>query len=157
MMQTDPAALAYLARRDVSMQWRGFLRALLETLDVHLDRQSRDALLRAVGERLAAAMPLAPAETLAVLEVRMNEALAAAAWGHVRLHLDPQDRALHFAHSAAPCISTRDDEAGAWLGSVLEGLYATWLSAQPGGGEAGLARLRLVRLEPGLATLRFGH
>ncbi|EFH11087.1 hypothetical protein HMPREF0731_2694, partial [Pseudoroseomonas cervicalis ATCC 49957] len=34
----DPAMLAYLARRHTSAQWRGFLRALVETLDGSLDR-----------------------------------------------------------------------------------------------------------------------
>jgi hypothetical protein len=156
MTQTDHAALAYLARRDVSAQWRGFLRALLEVLEAQMEPSAREALLRAVGGRFAAAMPLPPADTLPELERRMNEALAAAAWGHVALELDPQDRQLRFTHSAAPCVAAPGDEAGAWLGPVLEGLYAAWLGAQPGGEDAGPAALRLVSLEPGLAKLRYG-
>jgi hypothetical protein len=155
MTQMDQAPLAYLARRDVSMQWSGFLRALLDTLDAHLDRQSRDALLRAVGERFGAGMPLPTSETLASLETRMNEILASMTWGQVRLELDPQDRALLFIHTAAPCISTPADEDGAWLGPVLEGLYSNWLTAQQGT-ESGPAMVRLSKLEPGLAVLRFG-
>ena len=54
-------SLSYLARRGVSPQWRGFLRALIETLDANLDVASRDALLRAVGARLAGLMPRLPA------------------------------------------------------------------------------------------------
>ncbi|MBO1075618.1 cellulose biosynthesis protein BcsD [Roseomonas marmotae] len=156
MTQMDRTALAYLARKDAGAQWRGFLRALLETLEGQLDQPARDALLREVGRRFAAAMPLPPAETLAGLEARMNEALAAAAWGYVTLALDPQDRRLHFTHHAAPCIATAGDGAGAWLGPVLEGLFGTWLSAQPGGEEAGAATVRLTSLEPGLARLQFG-
>jgi hypothetical protein len=156
MTQMDHAALAYLARRDVSRQWRGFLGALLETLEGQMDSAARDALLRAVGQRLAAAMPLPPAETLEGLEARMNEALASATWGHVALELDPQDRRLRFRHSAAPCVSTPHDPAGAWIGPVLEGLYGAWLSAQPGGAEAGPATVRLEALEPGLARLQYG-
>lgn len=155
MTQTDQSALAYLARRDVSVQWRDFLRALLETLDAQMDRSARDTLLRSVGERFAAMMLLAPSPTLAALEVRMNEALAAAAWGQVLLELDERAHSLRVVHSAAPCISSPGDEDGAWLGPVLEGLYSSWLSEQQGG-DSGGATARLVTLEPGLATLRYG-
>ena len=62
MTQTDQSALAYLARRDVSVQWRDFFRAVLETLDTTLEREGRDTMLRKVGERFAAAMPLPAAE-----------------------------------------------------------------------------------------------
>jgi hypothetical protein len=156
MTQTDQAALAYLARRDVSQQWRGFLRALLETLDAQMDPAARSTLLREVGQRLAAATPLSPAETLSGLEGRMNEALAAMAWGHVALELDPQDRRLRFLHRVAPCVALPQDPAGAWLGPVLEGLYGAWLAAQPGGEEAGPARVQLESMEPGLARLQYG-
>ena len=39
----DPTTLSYIARRGVAVQWRGFLRALVETLDAHLDPTSRDS------------------------------------------------------------------------------------------------------------------
>jgi hypothetical protein len=156
MTQTDQAALAYLARRDVSIQWRGFLRALVDTLDARMERQDRDALLRDAGGHFAALMPLPPAETLEGLESQMNEALAAVSWGHVTLELDPQDRRLRFTHRVAPCVATPQDPAGAWLGPVLEGLYGAWLSAQPGGENAGPATVRLAELEPGLARLQYG-
>jgi hypothetical protein len=156
MTQTDQSALAYLARRDVSVQWRDFLRALLDTLDDTLQRDGRDTLLRAVGGRFAAAMPLPAAHTLAALEVRMNEALAAAAWGHVVLDLDERERMLRLVHAAGPCISTPGDEDGAWLGPVLEGLYSTWFAAQPGGEDNNGITVRVSALEPGLVTLRYG-
>ena len=157
MTQTDEASLAYLARRDVSPQWRGFLQAMLGTLAHRLDEAERGALLRDMGERLAEAMPLGAASTLEDLEARMNAALAPARWGHVALELDPQDRRLRFTHRAAPCVASEADPAGAWIGPVLEGLYAGWLSAQPGGTEAGGAEVRLEALRPGVATLGFGQ
>jgi hypothetical protein len=157
MTETVQPALAYIARRDVSPQWRGFLQAMLPALAARLPGAERDTLLRETGERLAAAWPLDAAETLDGLEQRMNEVLAAARWGHVTLHLDAQDRTLRFLHGAAPCIPVASDPDGAWLGLVLEGLYAAWLSAQPGGGEAGAARVRLVSLKPGEAVLAFGQ
>jgi len=156
MMQADQSALAYTARRDVSAQWRDFLRAMLDTLDATMQRDSRDNLLRAIGQRFAAAMPLPASDTLAALEVRMNEALAAASWGHVVLELDQRENTLRIVHSAAPCISTPGDDTGAWVAPVLEGLYSNWFGAQPGGeGDTGIT-VRLLALEPGLATLRYG-
>jgi hypothetical protein len=157
MTETDQPALAYMARRDVSPQWRGFLQSMLPALAARLPEAERDTLLRETGERLAAAWPLDAAETLEGLEHRMNEALAGARWGHVALRLDAQDRTLRFLHGAAPCIPLATDPTGAWIGPVLEGLYAAWLSAQPGGNEAGSAQVRLVSLQPGLAELAFGQ
>ncbi|PHK93652.1 cellulose synthase [Pseudoroseomonas rhizosphaerae] len=156
MTQMDPAALAYLARRDVSAQWRGFLRALLETLDAHLDRNTRNGLLRAVGTRLGQAVPLPAAATLPELEARMNAALAELSWGYVAVALDETDRSLRLSHHAAPAVGAAGDEAGEWFATVLEGLYAAWLAQQQGGGAEGGPQLRLVRHEPGLAELRYG-
>lgn len=157
MTETDQPSLAYLARRDVSAQWRGFLQALLPALAARLPEPGRDALLRETGAQLAAAWPLGAADTLDALEHRMNDALATARWGQVRLELDTQDRRLRFLHAAAPCVPTAEDPAGAWIGPVLEGLYAAWLGAQPGGEEAGGAQVRLVSLQPGQAVLAFGQ
>ncbi len=64
MTEPLPPSLAYLARRDVSPQWRGFLQAMLPALAAHLPEPGRDALLRETGERLAAAWPLQAADTL---------------------------------------------------------------------------------------------
>lgn len=155
MTQADQAMLAYLARREVSAQWRAFLRALLETLDGHLDRDTRNGLLRSVGARMGQSLPLPPMATLAELEARMNGALAELSWGYVALALDEADRSLRLTHHAAPAVPVAGDEAGGWVGAVLEGLYATWLAAQQGSG-AGGPQLRLVRCEPGLAQLRYG-
>lgn len=156
MTQMDQAALAYLARRDVSPQWRGFLRALVETLDTSLERNTRNGLLRAVGGRLAQALPLSPAATLEELEARMNAALAELSWGYVSVALDEADRSLRLLHRAAPVVGAAGDEAGGWFGTVLEGLYAAWLTAQQGGGAEGGPQLRLVQSEPGLVQLRYG-
>jgi len=155
MTAAEPNALSYLARRGVAAQWRGFLRALVETLDANLDAASRDALLRAVGGRLAALTPLPACAGLAELEARMNEALAAADWGWAEIALDPNDRALLVTHCAAPAVATGADPSGGWVGAVLEGLYGAWFAGQPGaepslvprrtGGGTGAIRLRYGR------------
>ncbi|HWX48768.1 MAG TPA: cellulose biosynthesis protein BcsD [Roseomonas sp.] len=156
MTETDQAALSYLARRDVSGQWRGFVQALVETLDAHLDAATRGGLLRAVGARMGAEMPLRPASTLAELEARMNEALGRIAWGYVAVSLEQSDRSLRLVHRAAPAIGAAGDAAGGWIAAVLEGLYGAWLGSQQGGGEAGAA-LRTLRAEAGLVVLRYGQ
>jgi hypothetical protein len=140
---TDPDALTYIARRGVAPQWRLFLRAMMETLETHLDHGAREGLLRMVGARMAALMPLPPCTTLAELEARMNDTLAAADWGYVQLSLDVNSRTVVLRHVAAPLVGTHADLTGSWLGSVLEGLYGTWFSNQPGA-------------EPGIHVRRFG-
>ena len=152
---TDLNGVSYLARRGVSAQWRGFLRALVETLDANLDVASRDTLLRAVGGRLGALDPLAPCGSLPELEGRMNDALAAADWGWVEISLDPQDRALVLAHFAAPWVTAGHEANGHWIAAVLEGLYGTWLSGQAGADPAMV--VRRVAATPSTITLRYGR
>ncbi|RVT96927.1 hypothetical protein EOD42_11025 [Rhodovarius crocodyli] len=150
----DPSAISYMARRGVAPQWRGFLRALVETLDTHLDAAGRDALLRAVGGRMAQLAAIPACGTLAELETRINDVLAAADWGYAQISLDAQAKAMFIAHHAAPAVSTYHDAQGAWVGAVLEGLYAGWLATQPGA-EGGVS----VKVQPGgggAITLRYG-
>jgi len=156
-MTTAPElrSLSYLARRGVPAQWRGFLRALIETLDANLDVASRDALLRAVGARLAGLMPLPACGSLPELETRINEALAAADWGWVEIALDPQDRSLVLTHTAAPSIAAGTEANGAWIAAVLEGLHGAWLGSQPGA-DPSLAP-RKVAASASAVTLRYGR
>lgn len=151
----DTRSLTYLARRGVAPQWRGFLRALIETLDANLDTASRDALLRAVGARLGGLMPLPPCASLGELEDRMNEALAACDWGWVEVALDPQDRSLVLTHSAAPSVAAGAEANAAWMAAVLEGLYGAWLGGQPGA-DASLAPRRAA-MTAATVTLRYGR
>jgi hypothetical protein len=151
---TDPLPASYLARRGVAPQWRAFLRALVETLEDHLDADGRDALMRAIGRRMAQAMPLAHCDTLAALEARINDALASAEWGYCEIALDTGVPRLVLVHSAAPAVSAGGDADGRWIGAVLEGLYGTWLGEQPGADPA--LRPELVGYAPGSATLHYG-
>jgi hypothetical protein len=154
MTVIEPATTAYLSRRSVSMQWRGFLRGLIETLDTHLDVASRSALMRSVGARMAAASPLPACASLSELEGRMNDALAVMEWGYVELSLDAAQRALLVTHAAAPVVAVENDAEGGWLMAVLEGLHTAWLGAQPGADPAVTARI--TAFAPGEARLRYG-
>lgn len=151
----EARSLSYLARRGVSAQWRGFLRALIETLDANLDPGSRDALLRAVGTRLAGLMPLPACGSLPELEARMNEALAACDWGWVEVALDQNDRSLHLSHYAAPAVSVGAEANPGWIAAVLEGLHGAWLGNQPGA-DPGFAPRR-VAADGAVITLRYGR
>lgn len=131
-MTTNAPMLGFLARRQVSAQWRGFVRSLVETLDVNLEKDDRDALLRAIGARLAAQMPLPATTSLGALEQRMNDALAESDWGFVEISFDLERDRLVLSHAAAPAIATESDAAGGWIAPVLEGLYSAWFAAQEG-------------------------
>lgn len=155
LQMADQAALSYLARRGVSPQWRGFVRALLDVMHLHLPAEARLLLLRALGEGMARQMPLPVAATLAELEGAMNTALAAAEWGYVEVALDEAQAALVLRHVAAPLIPLPDDAAGAWIVPVLEGLYQTWLDAQPGAVQG--VPVRQAGQEGGLVVLRYAQ
>jgi len=146
---------AYLARRGVSAQWRAFLRALVETLDAHLDQAGRTALMRIIGRRMADAMPLAHCDTLAGLEAQVNDALAAAEWGFCHLAVDTEARRLVITHAAAPAIGAGEDTDGGWIGAVMEGLYTGWLTEQPGADAALSAEI--ASYTPGEAVLHYGR
>lgn len=153
--RADTTTAAYLARRGVSVQWRAFLRALVETLDAHLDAAGRTALMRIIGRRMAESMPLRHCDTLSGLEAQINDALAAAEWGFCRMAVDVETRRLVVTHLAAPAIGAGDDADGGWVGAVLEGLYGGWLSEQPGA-DATLAA-EVAGYAPGETILRYGR
>jgi hypothetical protein len=154
-MTAETNTLSYLARRGVSGQWRGFIRALVETLDGNLDAASRDSLLRAVGARLAALSPLPACSSLAELEARMNDVLAQIDWGFTEISFDPNERSLVLTHAAPPAIATAADPSGGWIAAVLEGMFGAWLGSQPGA-EPSLSPRR-VAATPAQVTLRYGR
>lgn len=152
---TDQNALTYFARRGVAPQWRVFLRAMMETLESHLDHGAREGLLRMVGARMASLMPLPACGTLDELESRMNDTLAIADWGYVQISLDVNNRTVMLRHVAAPMVGTHADLTGSWVGSVLEGLYGSWLGNQPGA-EPGI-HVRRVGPDGGAMLLRYAR
>lgn len=149
----DPMTAAYLARRGVSAQWRAFLRALVETLDAHLDEAGRASLMHIIGRRMAESLPLRHCDTLSGLEAQVNEVLASAEWGFCRLAVDTGARRLVITHLAAPSVGTGADAEGAWIGAVLEGLWSGWMAEQPGA-DPGMAAV-VATTAPGETVLHY--
>ena len=134
--------------------WGVFTRALLETLEAHMQPEERAVLLRAIGSQIAALSPIPPEGTLSGLEARMNERLAEPRWGVVSIALDSNGPALVLTHDQLPVLPTGADATGGWIMPVLEGLHAGWISAQPGAEPA--VQPQVVSSGAGTATLRYG-
>ncbi len=112
-------------------RWRLFLRAIAEEVESR-GGDGRDALLRGVGRRMSALMPLPGVGTLEALQMEMNDALAAMGWGAVQLGVDETDPALTLLHTGLPRIGSMGTPPGHWLAGLLPGLYDGWLAQQPG-------------------------
>ncbi len=136
-----------------SPAWDGFLRALLEILEAHLEPTERSTLLRAIGGRLAASLPVDAQDSLLGLESRMNERLAGARWGSVSIELDANGPALVLTHARAPHVALPGGDTNP-LGPVLEGLHGAWIASQPGA-EPDLTPT-LVSAEGSEVVLRYG-
>ena len=138
------------------MQWRAFLRALADDLDSTLEPEAKAALLRRVGRRMAAMMPLPGATSLETLELEMNEGLGTLGWGSVGFDLREADHCLMLHHTGLPRLGTGGDPPGAWLAPTLEGLYEGWMSQQPGSEPSLTARIE-PSVSPGIVTLKYGR
>ena len=128
----DQAVSRPFARSQSGIDWRTFLRALAEEVDSLAGSGERDDMLRGVGRRMARLTPLPPVQTLAALEIEINDALENLGWGSVSLHVNEADRALEVTHTGMPRIGSLGSPAGQWLSALLEGLYDAWLGQQPG-------------------------
>ncbi len=122
-------------------EWRPFLRALAEELDTVAGASGRDALLRAVGTRMARLLPLPEVASVDGLEMEMNDALAVLGWGGARLSFSDAERALTITHAGLPRLGAAGTPPGTWLAALLEGLYETWMLQQPGSDATLVARL----------------
>lgn len=117
-------------------EWRRLMRAMAEEIDTIAGPAESAKLLQAVGKRLAVSQPLQQMDTIERLQAEMNDALAILGLGVVRLELNETQRALVLSHLELPGLGP----LGSWLSPVLEGLYETWLLAQPGSDSSLVAR-----------------
>jgi len=135
-------------------EFRWFLRAFAEEIDSTAKPGKRDDMLRGVGARLAKLMPVPPVESLAALEMEMNDVLASVGWGQARLEMDESERTVLITHTGLPRLGSLGSPPGTWLSAVLEGLYGAWMAQQPGS----VPDLAARRVTVGdTITLRFGR
>lgn len=140
----------------MTVNWRPFLRALADEVDDAGGAEGRDALLREVGRRLARSHPLPAASRVDVLELEINDALAALGWGRASLAVSEADRALMIDHVGLPGVGGAGDPPGTWLSAVLEGVYEVWMAALPGADPSlGVRRVRATA--GGSVLLRYGR
>jgi hypothetical protein len=137
------------------LDWTLLMRALAEEIDAAGGANARDALLRAVGLRMAAMRPLTPAHTMDTLVMEINDMLAAIGWGSASFQLNETDRSLLISHDGLPRIGAAGDPAGTWMSAVLEGLYHGWLAQLPGN-DPSLA-VRRMRISPTMVLLRYAR
>lgn len=138
------------------VDWRHFLRAFAEEIERLAGADERNALLRSVGTRMARLLPLPSVATLDSLEIEMNDALAGLGWGRTELVLNEAERALTITHAGLPRLGSIGTPPGTWLAAVLEGLYETWITQQPGSDPTLTARLS-GELAADCLTLRFAR
>ncbi|MBV9786304.1 MAG: cellulose synthase [Acidisphaera sp.] len=139
-----------------SPQWRWFLRALIDEIDTFAEGESRDAMLRGVGTRMAQMLPVPQASSIETLEMEMNDLLGAMGWGSVKLELNEAERCLMLKHYGLPRIGAAGDPPGSWLAPILEGLYEGWMSQQPGADDS-LSAMIQPGGDPGVITLRYAR
>lgn len=107
-----------------------FFAAVADELFAVAGPDNAAAFLYQVGRRMAAARPVAGAETLEALEAAMNGLLLSSRWGWVRLA--EVEAGIRIRHGALP-VSPGETATPA-VAAVLEGLYTLWMH-QAGGGE----------------------
>jgi hypothetical protein len=135
--------------------WRGFMRGLADEIDDVGGAAARDALLRGVGRRMAAATPLLATPDIAGLELEVNDHLSGWGWGRASLRLVAEERSLLITHSGLPHVGAAGDPPGTWLSAVLEGLYDTWMNALPGADRSLVVKRQRVSSDS--VTLRYGR
>jgi hypothetical protein len=128
-----------------------FLHALASEFDEQAGAPARDALLRAVGQRMAARVTPPPCQTVDALEIEINDLLARLGWGHMSLEVLRNEHAVKITHHNLPRLGALGDVPGQWLAATLEGLYETWFSQQPGAVSAYTAT-REKRPDPNFRT-----
>lgn len=137
------------------VDWSVFLRAVAEEIDTLGGAQARDALLRAVGKRMAAIRPISAAPNMDTLSMELNDMLGGMGWGTVSFQLNEQDRSLLITHSGLPRIGAAGDPPGTWISALLEGLYEAWMGQMPGADASLVARR--MRVTPQAVLLRYGR
>lgn len=149
------SAAAAQGKARTDEDWRPLLRALAEELDRVAGPTGRDTLLHGVGRQLAHQFRLGAAASLPALAREMNDVLASFGWGQVHISFSQSKACLYLTHRGLPRIGGRGEPPGAWLASMLVGLYEGWLGEQPGADPSFRAQ-RLGADETDEIVIRYG-
>lgn len=122
----NDSIVEYLADKQVSEQWRGFLSALSKTLALTQGMPELRGLMHAVGTQFGADNPLPTCRTLDDLELAMTKVWVEFNWGWASL--EEGSESLRIRHACAPLSVAFGDPDLAWSGAFLEGVYQVWLS-----------------------------
>ncbi len=141
----------YAQRLQCRRQWRGFLTALGQEFSSALPAQDLALLMARVGERFAAAHPLAPSQTVGALQEAMNGVWDALDWGQVEIA--SISGGMDIQHRFSPLSAAFGTSGTEWTAGFLQGVYQQWFDAAGAGGlkvqvsaapdGLGSARLRL--------------
>ena len=139
------------------IQWRLFLRALVDEVDAMASPAERDEMLRGIGARMARLLPISAVGTLAMLQLEINEVLGSIGWGQASFELDRAEHLLAIDHVGLPRIGSAGDPPGTWLSALLEGLYESWFGQQQQAGTPLAFNARRIRTGRDGITLHYGR
>ncbi|GAA4328809.1 hypothetical protein GCM10023144_14980 [Pigmentiphaga soli] len=135
----DSTILEYLADRQCSPQWKGFLAALADEFAAQLPENDLRALMRRIGTRFADREPLPECKTLDDVQLAMSRIWMNMDWGWVAV--DEPGGYLRIRHNCAPLRSAFGQNAGKWVVAFLEGVYQRWFQSLGSGNDLGLAQV----------------
>jgi hypothetical protein len=105
-----------------------FNRALAAELSAGLPPEEIRQLFRRIGERVAAALPIARCDTVEQFRAGFNSRWASIDWGFATLQEQPDH--LGIVHACSPLAMAFGPDAADWAGGFFEGAYQTWFAAQ---------------------------
>ncbi|WP_341668308.1 cellulose biosynthesis protein BcsD [Alcaligenes sp. SDU_A2] len=132
-MNKQTSVLAYLSAKNCSNQWAFFLQALGKELNEAMPAQDVRVLMRQIGLRAGAEMPLSDCNTVKDIQAAANRYWSEFNWGWVEL--TEQSSSLELRHFCAPLLQAFGAQAQSWSPAFLEGVYQQWLSSL-GAGQA---------------------
>lgn len=106
-------------------QWRPFLSSFVKELTQNLTPTLLAQVMRRSGARFAHDRRLAPAATVADMELAMNLVWREMGWGEVTIKEAPDW--LELTHRNAPLEATFGVDNQAWSVAFLEGAYEAWM------------------------------
>lgn len=123
----ENAIVTYLADRQCSSQWKGFLQNLAEVLASVGSETELKSLAHRAGMRFASQQPLPACDTLDDIRLAMCAVWHPLDWGWVELYEHPTH--LQIVHRCSPLVAGFGSTHALWVSGYLEGAYQQWFDA----------------------------